>query len=523
MLNPRLLGAIAVAIVLYVRTLGFDYTYLDDDVLVRDDQAFLARPTSPLEAFSRSYFHEPRRTHAYYRPVVTASYAIDANLGGRRPGIYHATNLALHALVVGLLFQLLRRFGYGANLAFFGALLFAVHPALTQTVAWIPGRNDALLAVFSLLAWLLLLGAHEPDRRIRRIGHVACFLGALLCKETAVVLPVLWAVQGVYLDKRPWRQVLAPWVVAGWALALVVYVAARTLVLGNMAGLHGMSVQAALGNLALLPASLGKLVMPVHLSVLAIPEDTPWWAGVVGTGLVTTLFLWRKVRRSAAWFGPFAFAVLLLPSLPVATLLVLENRLYLPALGVVLLVCETARAMEWRGRLPGSLAGAGVVGLATAAFLYGGNFSDRITFCEAAVRGSPHSSLAHRNLGVAYHVRGDERRAWAAYQQALAQDRSEPVANNNMAVILMGQGRLPEAVELLHRELLIDPDYVPAERNLAISLRGMNRPDEAAQHWQRVLSLGSIDREAMRELAGYYQTRDPGKAEHLQRMLQSSQ
>ena len=516
--NFRLLGAVAVALLLYARTLGFDFTYLDDDVLIRDDQVFLAQPSSVVRSFAHTYFHEAGRDHAYYRPIVNASYGVDANLGGPSPRIYHATNVWLHALAVGLLFLLLRRFGYGENVALFGSLVFAVHPALTETVAWIPGRNDSLLAVFAFSAWLLFLRGHEPGRWPSRIGHGLCFLCSLLCKETAMVLPLLWLGQAVFVDKRPWRTTLAPWVLAGWGAGLAVYVAARAAVLSGL-GAQGLGARSALSNLALLPSSLGKLVLPIQLSVLAVPEDTRLWPGLVALGLLVALFFLRQIRRAGLWFGLACFVAFLLPGLPASTLLILENRLYLPALGVVLIACECARATAWSGRRAWIAGGAALAVLAALAVHHGGNFSDRLTFCQAAVLGSPHSSLAHRNLGVAYHMKGDEHSAWNEYQAALAQDAGEPVAHNNIAVILMAHGQLPQAEQHLRQELAKNPRYIPAHRNLALVLRTMKRVDEAAAEWQRVLDLGSNDPEAMRELSAYYQDRDPGKTEQYGRML----
>jgi tetratricopeptide (TPR) repeat protein len=507
--NLRLLGAVAVALLLYVRTLGFDFTYLDDDVLIRDDQAFLAQHSSVVASFARPYFHQPGRDHAYYRPVVNASYGIDANLGGAAPWSYHATNILLHALAVALLFLLLRRFGYGENLALFGGLLFAVHPALTETVAWIPGRNDSLLAVLAFAAWLLFLRGREPGRWPSRIGHGLAFLGALLCKETAVVMPLLWLAQAVFIERRAWRAALPAWALAGWAVGLTVYVAARAAVLSGL-GTQGLSVGTALSNLVLLPTSLGKLVLPVQLSVLAVPEDTSLVPGLAALGLLSVVFVafvLRKVQRAGLWFGLACFVAFLLPGLPASTLLILENRLYLPALGVVVIACECGRALAWTGRRAWIAGGAVVAVLAGLAVSYSGNFANRLTFCEAAVRGSPHASLAHRNLGVAYHTGGDERAAWNEYQAALAQDAHEPVAHNNMAVILMAHGQMGEAERELRQELAINPRYIPAHRNLAVVFRAMKRLDEAATEWQRVLELGSNDREAMSELAAYHRSR----------------
>jgi tetratricopeptide (TPR) repeat protein len=517
MASWRLILVVVAALLLYCRALQFDFTYLDDDALILDDQAFLSQPSGLWRSFGRTYFQTPDRGHAYYRPLITTSFSLDANLGNASPHGYHATNVLLHALAALLLFLLLRRLGHQENNALFGSLLFAVHPALTETVAWIPGRNDSLLAVFSLGAWLLLV----PERKSwgSRIGHVALWLGALLCKETAVALPIIWLAQRRLLDRRSWRETAKLWLLVGWVMALGIYLVARSAVVSGHAVTRGLSASALLSNLSLFPSSLGKLVLPVQLSVLAVPEDTWLWPGLLATGMVLALFLLPGIKRNGALFACISFIACIFPGLPASNLLILENRLYLPAIGIVLLACEVASCVTWPSRFKLLASGLVLAVLAVISFSYSGNFSDRLTFSLAAVRMSPHSSLAHRNLGVAYHTAGDETAAFRAYEAALAEDSGEPVAHNNLAVIHMAHGRLPEAERHLREELALNPRYIPANRNLALVLQAGNRIDEAAKHWQIVLELGSSDAEAMRMLSAYYQGRDTAKAEQYRSML----
>ena len=100
-------------------------------------------------------------------------------------------------------------------------------------------------------------------------------------------------------------------------------------------------------------------------------------------------------------------------------------------------------------------------------------------FSEAAVRGSPRSSLARRNLGVTYQLAGDVVAARREYEAALAADPNEPVVHNNLAVILLRQGLMADAERELRKELAINPGYAPARQNLAIVLRALGRPAEA--------------------------------------------
>src|SRR5262249_42425484 len=142
---------------------------------------------------------------------------------------------------------------------------------------------DSLLVVFALAAWLLFLRGLEPGSRWSRMAHPIAWLAALLSKEAALVLPLVMAGHLLLVERRPWRRLLAPWVLGGWAGAIAIYAGARAAVLpaGSELGAAGLPAARLLANVPLFATSLGKLALPVHLSVLATPEDSWWLPGVI--------------------------------------------------------------------------------------------------------------------------------------------------------------------------------------------------------------------------------------------------
>jgi len=179
-------------------------------------------------------------------------------------------------------------------------------------------------------------------------------------------------------------------------------------------------------------------------------------------------------------FAAACFVAFVLPGLPASRLLALESRLALPAIAVVLIACELAHRLDGppRARLAGGAAL--IAALAAVTIAYAGNFRDRLLFAQAAVRGSPHAALAHRNLGLTYQLAGQTALARDEYQAAIAANAGEPIVHNNLAVLLMAEGRLPEAVAELRAEIAINPDYTIAHDNLARVLRALGHADEAA-------------------------------------------
>ena len=149
---------VLLAAVVHGRSLTFEFTRTDDKVLLLDDEAFIRDAANIPRAFFRPFFPSAPRGETYYRPLVTTSFILDAQWKGVRPFAYHVTNVVLHVVATALFFVLLGRLGFGWAESIVGASLFAVHPALTEAVAWIPGRCDLLLGVGFLLSTLFRRG-----------------------------------------------------------------------------------------------------------------------------------------------------------------------------------------------------------------------------------------------------------------------------------------------------------------------------------------------------------------------------
>ena len=462
---PRdaLLVALA-AIVLHARTVTFGFVGLDDRDLIVDDQPFLSRVSSLWRAFGRSYMSVVDVGHAYYRPLVTASFALDARWSGAHAAGYHATNVALHVATCGLVWTLLRRISLGREDALVGSLLFAVHPVLASTVAWIPGRNDSLLAVFVVGSWLAFLQG-------RRAVHLLLFALALLTKETAIALPAVLIAHALLLEPGLRRPRVLGLHAAGWLLLI-----------GARLVLHPAGPWVATASLDQLPqlaAGLGKLVLYLRPTAVAVAADTPVWPGLVGVaGLAVATITLTRIRRRVMALGTTAVVAFLLPPVLLTGTLVLDQRLYLPAVGVVLMVAEIVRALAPERRLLGAFAGVTLVSLALITVAFEAAYRDRRTFAREAVSGSPGSALAHLCLGQSDQLDGDDDDALAEYRTALSLGPAE-VVHNNIAVIDMKRGLWAAADVELREELALDPRFARAWHNLGIVLRHERRDAEA--------------------------------------------
>ncbi len=80
-------------------------------------------------------------------------------------------NLALHTAVVCMLFFVTRRMFGDRRLAFVAAMLFALHPIHTESIAWIAAVTELELTFFYLLTFWFFLALDRSQGR-RLFSHI---------------------------------------------------------------------------------------------------------------------------------------------------------------------------------------------------------------------------------------------------------------------------------------------------------------------------------------------------------------
>ena len=105
--KPVMWLAIA-AVVVYLPSIFFGFTELDDSIFVRDFQAYNEDLSNIIRAFGRGLFDATK--DPYYRPLFSDAMILNYRISGPE-GIwgYHAVNILLHVTTVVLLFKLFRR------------------------------------------------------------------------------------------------------------------------------------------------------------------------------------------------------------------------------------------------------------------------------------------------------------------------------------------------------------------------------------------------------------------------------
>src|SRR5579863_9531199 len=183
---------VAAALAAYSNSFSAGFVFDAKPILMQDPRIRQASAENIGLIFQHTYWW-PTGEAGLYRPLTTLSYLLNYTIlgNGADPTGYHWINFLLHALNVLLVYALAYRLTRNPGPSFFTALLWAVHPLLTESVTNIVGRAD-LLAGTSVLGGLLIYWKSTEATGGRRAAWLAllALVGAagFFSKESAVVL-----------------------------------------------------------------------------------------------------------------------------------------------------------------------------------------------------------------------------------------------------------------------------------------------------------------------------------------------
>ena len=499
------LAALAMLLLIALATLVAYWPAMFGAKLWDDDVHITPPDLQSAEGLHRIWF-ELNGTRQYY-PLLYTTFWLEHKLWGDAVVGYHLINIAWHLTAVGLLYLILQRLKVpGALLA---AAIFALHPVMVESVAWMSEQKNTLSAVFYLSAMLAYLGFDESRRPSRYCLAFGLFALGLLTKTITASLPaallvIFWWQRGTISWKRdvlPLMPLFALGAVAGVFTGWV----ERTLV-----GAEGADFEMTLVERFLLAGRvvwfyLGKLVWPTNL-VFIYPrwkiDPSVWWQWLfpaAAIGMTVLLWSWRRSSR-APLAGWLFFVGTLFPALGFANVFpfvysfVADHFQYLASLGIIVPVA--AGIVHLLDRMP-AFGRTAVVGfcLLTAGMLAALTWEqtrmyvDSETLFRTTLRRNPECWMAHNNLGAMSALAGRRDDAFEHYTAALRIKPDNPAAHNNLASILADRGQVNEGIEHYREAIRLLPDYFDARCNLANALYRHGQLPEARVEIQGALAL----------------------------------
>ncbi len=547
--------ALAVGFV-YAPAFHGDWLWDDDqeiwqNAILKDEQGFVKiwDPTIITRVMREAldkWFHgkdpDPQNfKHGQYRPTdyfpLKASFQwILYRFWGDSQTGWHVTNTVLHFCGALLVWMLLQRFVPRA--AWWGGLLFAIHPICVESVAWISELKNTLSLPFLLLSTIAFVD-FERKRRVRLyVFSLLCYLAAILSKTSVVMLPVvillyLWwenmdkpitftatpVPHGATFVKRisvVFGRLWSAWPIRAVLLSAPFFLISLLLGIITIAFQHANAIAAEkipVGDMVSRTATAGmailfyfsKCVFPAGLNVI-YPRwevDPPQWYQFLPWPLLLIVFVWlwlnRKTWGRHVLLGLGFFGINLIPVLGFVTMSymritwVADHFVYISVIGIIGLMVAGGSAFYSKLREESRvlmILTATVVACVMTLFSHGyaNIFVNEDSLWTYTLKRNPNAWQAHNRLGAKKFARGELDAALYHFQNSsrLRPDLGE--THNNLGAALMQLGRRDEAIVAFEKALKATPHIVATRANLANAYAHAGRLEDAEKLFRELVN-----------------------------------
>ncbi|HEX7414262.1 MAG TPA: glycosyltransferase family 39 protein, partial [Bacteroidia bacterium] len=386
-----------------------------------------------------------------------------------------------------------------------------------QAVAWIPGRNDILLAIFVLSSFIFLLNYLETKKRKDLLWHLVFFGCALFTKENGIVLPVLFMFYLIFITKDKSYSTFNIQhstflkLGVGYVAFLIPWFLLRRMALtGSISdnSIHS-GVLGIINNAPFMLQYIGKAILPFNLSVMCMMEDANVLQEIIAIAIIVAgIFFSKNKRWSFVWFGIGWFVLFLVPSLSARLVEGLEHRLYVPIIGFIILAASpnpskggelSAQSSPLRGDKRGALLIAYILVLLFITNSRLPLFKNGFSFNLSAVQSSKYTVTPCLDLAADYQTSGKKELAIEMYKIALYRDsvygilhpnRRQsyyPILHDNLGVLYLDKQQYAAAEQQF--VLAVACGDVYAMYHLANVYFKTNRTEQAATLWKKVLTI----------------------------------
>jgi hypothetical protein len=435
----------------------------------------------------------------YYRPLQFLIYGLTYRAFGPSAFPFHLLTIVLHAVNTVLVFSLARRLlsGRAPAAAWVGAALFALHPIHTEAVNWIAALPDVLVTTFALAGVLAFAAQEAAPNAWQTLAHCAIYFGALLTKETGVMLLPLYA---AYQWLRGGRRNGAMY--AGMSGAFALYLAMRIHALGALAPAQGTfnhlrAAEFAMSAVVLLAQYCAALVLPLNLNFFHVFQSATaaswqFMASLAALGAIAWAAVRYRRRERVAVFAVIWMAASIAPALNISGVgqnVFAERYLYLPSVGFVILAgLFCAWFASVRLSLAWPAAAAVLLGFSMATIARNRDWKDDFTLLQLTLRQSPDSGYLHNLMSGAWVQRDEFQRALEEERLAVSFEPRSAVFHKNLGNILLGMDPRTAAREFA-AAIAIQPDSAELHSDLALAYRAMGEKAKAAEESARSAAL----------------------------------
>jgi len=416
---------------------------------------------------------------------MTLSFMINYALWGPNAFGFHLFQVLLHlvnaSLVFFVLFYLFQtlKTKYAKAAAFFASLVYVVHPANVEAVAYIASTQELLYALFSLLALLVFVRGKEFWQSLK-IGLAFVFF-ALLSKESAVIIvPIIFLYLFIFRKRKE-----AFWFAGSAFLVFLIYAVLRVFVADipltppHFSPIARVSLSQRFLTIPFIIFSYLRLIFyPRNLSIshheLVKSLGLAFWAPLLVSGVVFFIIIFwlfkRKSKLGIFFFLWFAACLGFIANIFPLDMTFAERWLYFPLVAFLGLLMTMILRVKKKPFLTPNLFlafyGIIVFLFCLKTFERCFNWRDGLTLFSHDVSLSRDSFDLENNLGVELFRAGKAKEAKGHLEKSIKLMPGWWFPYNNLGAVYAREGDWETAKSLYEKSIQI-ADYYLAYENLA--------------------------------------------------------
>ena len=509
------IAVVVLSALVYAWTLSFQFVYDDIGQLV-DNPSIRSWQFLP-QYFNSHMWAGVLANSNYYRPLVLLWFRLNYVLFGLSPAGWHFTSIMAHAAATLLVLRLVYRLFANRTAAILSAMIFGLHPVHVQSVAWVSGVTDPVLAIFMTGSFLQYLIYRESRKPIRLAWSLLLYVGATLTKEPGVILPaMIFAYEYTRPAENPAhsaavrRVKAATLTVLPFVLVTFAYLAVRMRALHGFApALFQMGTPTMIRTLpSILWLNIEHLLLPWGYSLyydfnpvqhftdsqFLLPVGSLFALFVVLVGVCYLVRIPRNIVVVATiWFVLPLLPSLYLRAIPIA-IFAQDRYLYISSIGFAILasnlILRVIDVVAEQRELPLLLYTSATIGMALASctLIQQQYWESNIALYRRAVSVAPNNEQALANLAVAL-AEHKPIESLALFEKSLRLDPNSAKLNYLFGYTLYRIGQYSPSLSPLARAAELDPSMAEAFLYIGMSHLKLGYPHDAEAEITRSIVL----------------------------------
>jgi len=433
-----------------------------------------------------------------YRPIRSIIQSIVYQFSSTNPFGYHVFALVVHLLSVFLVYLIAKKIS-NKIVALVAAMIFALLPVHTMSIAFMTASFDIAGIVFLLIAFYLYLLFRESAKKKHFYGSILLGLVAFFTYELTLILPLLIILYDFCFKKITKEQI--KYYVSYFSGALL-FLIIRFSVLKEI---YREQFLTEIDFFSRMLTMSKAFIRYIYLTIVNFPLSVYYDTEIsysladikaVGSILIISgliglaiFFYKRNFKIYTFIIGWFFISLLPVSNIIPIAFFVSEQYLYLASFAWVLLIGSLFGKFYQKKKLIVLLLIILVLAYGSLTWQRNKVWQNDAVLWQNVLAKQPDSVKAYNNLAFYYRNQEDYQTAQKYLKKALEIKPEYSLAYVNLGEICIEQEHFKEAVKYFEKAIALRPNYAASYYNLGFCYYNLGQLEKAEENYQKAIKI----------------------------------